>query len=140
MAEPGVHPLKYDGDGADSLVEFRVMSTGVKAGYFVVSRTENEIYIKTFLFLTLPSTPEGNLLHKRLRMARLDCDFHQLDRYSTFRNTDIATHPALVPIWEECGFTSFLEWVRRGHNPEEIQSMGDDMAKYFRLPSPGVGD
>jgi hypothetical protein len=133
LDKPVVYPLN-DGTG-DMLVEHRVKEPNTKVGYFVVSRTDKEILVKTFLFITMYQTPEGNQLYRRLRMARPDYDFHKLERVSTFMNSDITKHPTLRALWEACGFGGFLELVDRGIRvfATEQKQVADGMVKYFQL-------
>jgi hypothetical protein len=118
----------------DTLVEHRVQDT-TKAGYFVVSRTDQAIFVKTFLSLAMRQTPEGARLHQRLRMARPDFDLHRLEKFSTFANTDIITNPTLRKIWEECGFGPFLKWAESGSCmfTSGRQEVAQDMIRYFNL-------
>jgi hypothetical protein len=132
MDNPVYYPLN-DGSG-DMLVEVRLRDPE-KIGYFVVCRTRNEIVIRTFLFITMRQTPEGYKLHRRLRMARPDYDFHGLDKYSTLASSDITTHPTLRPIWNSCGFGGLLTTI-----DEDIKIFGrepkkraEDVIKYFQL-------
>lgn len=133
MDKPVYYPLN-DGSG-DMLVELRVKDPDLKIGYFVVSRTRTEIVVKTFLFITMYQTPEGNRLHKRLRMARPDYDFHRLENYSTLASSDLTTHPKLRPIWQECGFGGLLNLIDRGTRIFGLKQKqhAEDMIKYFRL-------
>ena len=133
LDKPVYHPLPDD--SGDMLVQLWVKNPDMKVGYFVVSRTPSEIVIKTFLFITMYQTPEGYKLHKRLRMARQDYDFHKLENYSTLGCSDLTTHPTLRPIWEECGFKGLLTMIDRGIKlfGTEPKKHADDMVKYFRL-------
>jgi hypothetical protein len=133
MDKPVYHPL--NDDSGDMLVELRVKGPDMKLGYLVVSRTRNEIIIKTFLFLTMYQTPEGNKLHRRLRMARPDYDFHKLENYSTLANSDLTTHPKLRPLWEECGFGGLLTLIDGGFKifDTKQKKQAEDMIRYFRL-------
>lgn len=129
-------PVYYPSDDSrDMLVELWIRNQKVKIGYFVVSRTPNEIIIKTFLFITMHKTPEGRKLNEHLRMSRPDFDFHRLERYSTLAHSDITTHPTLRPIWEKCGFGGLLSMIDRGIKVlgTEQKKHADDMIKYFRL-------
>jgi hypothetical protein len=133
MDKPVYHPLP-DGSG-DMLIALCVKDPNIKVGYLVVSRTEKEIIVKTFLFITMYQTPEGQRLHRRLRMARDDFDFHKLEHYSTLARSDLTTHPTLRPLWEECGFKGLLTMIDRGAKlfSTERKKQADDMIRYFRL-------
>jgi hypothetical protein len=133
MDKPVCYPLP-DGSG-DMMVELRVKEPDMKLGYFVVSRSRTEIIIKTFLFCTMYQTPEGYKLHRRLRMASPDYDFHKLEKYSTLAYSDLTTHPTLRPIWEDCGFHGLLTLIDRGVKIFDLKQkkQAEEMIRYFQL-------
>jgi hypothetical protein len=80
-----------------------------KLGYFVF-KTLGDMYVaKTFLFLTMDGTPEGEKLWSRLRLTKKDKQYTGLDRLSTFVLSDMKDDPELVAVFEECGCGHLFE-------------------------------
>ncbi len=89
------------------LFTYRV--NGIKIGYFVGQVVGNRLLIRTFLFLTHHNTPEGNELERLSGLAKQDISYWQIDRLSTFLNTDFDAYPTLYNLFEQVGLTPLFE-------------------------------
>ena len=69
------------------LIEYRVF--GTKAGYFRADIVDGIILLRTFLFVTNNSTPEGRLLEKNTGLQKMDKMYLSIDKLSTFMNSDL---------------------------------------------------
>ncbi len=83
------------------LVDYRLNMH--KLGYLFVQPVNDVVLVRTFLFLTMDGTPEGNALWKRLRLRKEDKRQLELDKIHYFLMTDIQFDPQWVRIFEECG-------------------------------------
>lgn len=89
------------------LVEYRF--NGQKLGYLVATLCEAKIVIKTFLFLTMNGTPEGDALYRRLKLSRRDKEYFGLDSLQAFVDSDLGKDPELQRIFRECGCQQLFE-------------------------------
>lgn len=104
----------------------------IKLGYFIAEKCEQGWVIMTFLFLTMDGSPEFSKLREKLRMSRLDVDYHKLDRLSTFLETDLLSDPRVSKIFDEIGLnvSRISSWIK---DSEVKVGWASDFAKYFRL-------
>ncbi len=84
-----------------SLIEFHYNRK--KLGYLAFDLVGNLIVIKTFLFLTMDGTPEGETLRQTLGIEAVDKKYLEIDRLSTFVLTDIKDHPEVFEKFEQAG-------------------------------------
>lgn len=75
----------------------------VRIGYFPVEIVDGMILVKTFLFITNSGTPEGDRLDKELHTGKLEKEFLNVDKLSTFVNTDLPKDPKIREIFEKVG-------------------------------------
>jgi len=87
--------------GADLLVEYRFY--GRKLGYLPTAITADKAIVRTFLFVTMDGSPEGQQLYERLRLTGKERAHLQWDRLSTLVETDLREDPDLKEILRECG-------------------------------------
>src|SRR5207253_1733261 len=99
LRKPIVHPLS--GQSEKVLVEYWLNAH--KLGYLVAQRLDGAVLIDTFLFLTMDGTPEGDLLHRKLKLRRPDKEQLGLDRIQTFLLSDIQGDKELVEMLADCG-------------------------------------
>ncbi|OAV70944.1 hypothetical protein Barb6_01571 [Bacteroidales bacterium Barb6] len=89
------------------LIEHRTF--GQKSGYLLADITDGIILIRTFLFLTHSSTPEGQKLKEQLGLQKLDINYLAMDRLGTLMNSDILKDEAVCRIFRNAGCGSILE-------------------------------
>lgn len=81
---------------------------GMKLGYFVVEARDGLAVVRTFLFLTNDSTPEGQKLQQKIGLQRHDKQYTGLDKLSTFLLTDLPKDEELCRLLREAGCHSLL--------------------------------
>ena len=81
---------------------------GMKLGYFVVEARDGLAVVRTFLFLTNDSTPEGQKLQQKIGLQRHDKQYTGLDKLSTFLLTDLPKDEDLCRLLREAGCHSLL--------------------------------
>lgn len=89
------------------LLEF--VMNGKKFGYFVALIAGDKLLIRTFLFLTNNGTPEGETLHAHTGIMKEDKIFLQIDKLSTFLNSDINKNERLQNLFIKAGCESLLD-------------------------------
>jgi hypothetical protein len=94
----------------EMLLEFSLFKE--KVGYFVATMIDNNLLIRTFLFLTNNGTPEGEKLHATTGIMKEDKIFLQIDKLSTFLNSDIRNNERLQNIFVKAGCQSLIEMDR----------------------------
>jgi hypothetical protein len=82
---------------------------GKRLGYLVVTAGAGWVAVRTFLFLTMAQTPEGNLLEKRLKLTRDEITYWRLHELSRFTQTDLKDDPAMRRLLCECGCGHLFE-------------------------------
>jgi hypothetical protein len=106
---------------------------GHKIGYLVAQPLEEMVLIRSFLFLTMNGTPEGDLLWKKRRLCREDKEELELDRIKTFLLTDIQFNPTLVHLLEECGCGHLFKIMKEPPCERTVASYARNMLKYLKL-------
>jgi hypothetical protein len=84
------------------LVEFMVQEHQ-KLGYIVVEYLDGILLAKTFLLLTNSGTPEGEKLKSISGLNKIDLKYWEIDKLSTFQNSDIKEQPKVREIFEKSG-------------------------------------
>jgi hypothetical protein len=79
-----------------------------RVGYFVVTPMRDLVAVRTFLFLTMSRTPEGNILKQRLKLTRDEIDYLRLHELSRYTRTDLKDDPVLRELLSECGCGQLL--------------------------------
>ncbi|MFV0593526.1 MAG: hypothetical protein ACK5M7_19295 [Draconibacterium sp.] len=74
-----------------------------KLGYLLVEIVDNVLLIKTFLLLTNQATPEGEKLKALTGLSKIDMQYWNIDRLSTFQKTDIEENEELKLIFSTAG-------------------------------------
>ncbi|MDR3118738.1 MAG: hypothetical protein LBU44_04865 [Mediterranea sp.] len=119
------------------LVEYYILDK--KAGYFIVDVDERAILIRTFLFLTNASTPEGENLRKYIGLQKDDVKFLNIDRLAPLIESDFLKDEELCTLFMKAGCESLIELcgTLKEHEfwkqPEEKKQLGENLKKYIRL-------
>ncbi|WP_320053616.1 hypothetical protein [uncultured Acetobacteroides sp.] len=85
-----------------------VVVCNLKLGYFVACIIDGVVLIKTFLFVTSSSTPEGNKLDTLTGLKKMDKQFLGIDKLSTYLALDVNKSPELVASFQEAGLQELL--------------------------------
>ena len=76
---------------------------GFKLGYLVVEVVEDILVIRTFLFMTMDSTPEGQALRETIGLEAEDKKYLAIDRLSTFLHSDLGNYPDIKAYFLAAG-------------------------------------
>ncbi|MEQ9443098.1 MAG: hypothetical protein RIG62_28945 [Cyclobacteriaceae bacterium] len=90
------------------LIEFRY--DGKKLGYLAFDLLGKNLVIRTFLFLTMDGTPEGEALQDMLGIAAEDKKYLAIDKLSTFIVSDIKDNPVVKQHFIDAGCGQLFEW------------------------------
>lgn len=82
---------------------------GTKAGYFRADIVNGIILIRTFLFVTNNGTPEGQLLEKNTGLQKLDKKYLNIDKLSTFMNSDLDKNLEVQKIFKSAGCQCLID-------------------------------
>jgi hypothetical protein len=119
----------------DLLVEFRIGE--LKAGYLVARVAARRVVVRTFLFLTMRGTPEGDRLYERLRLKPVEAKWLGLHRLSSFTQTDLLHDPELRALLEECGCGHLSQLRGQQDFSPLVVGYAEEMRKYLRMaPAP----
>ncbi|MGQ1890531.1 hypothetical protein ACT29H_08815 [Thermophagus sp. OGC60D27] len=80
----------------------------IKVGYFMASVVKDVLLIRTFLFITHSSTPEGDKLKALTGMGKQDLSYWRIDRISTFYSMKGSDIEGLREIFKEAGVEKLL--------------------------------
>lgn len=103
MSSPNVRKV-----GSNSFL-IDVVVCDLKLGYYVACVIDGVVLIKTFLFVTSSSTPEGRKLDTLTGLKKLDKQFLGIDRLSTYLALDVNKSPELISIFKEAGLEELLK-------------------------------
>jgi hypothetical protein len=103
-----LHNAKVFRDNNNNLlIEYRFFDT--KAGYFRVDIVDGIIVVRTFLFVTNNSTPEGQLLEKNTGLQKLDKKYLAIDKLSTFMTSNLDKNNEVQKIFKSSGCQCLLD-------------------------------
>lgn len=118
------------------LVEF--LLNGKKAGYLQVAIDEDAILIRTFLFLTNASTPEGQKLRIHMGLKKEDIKYFKIDKLTPFLETDLLTDKKMVQLLRDAGCESLIELCESlkdsqyWKSSEEKKALAAKLRKYMQ--------
>ena len=116
------------------LVEYRFGDTLM--GYLPVEFIEGKYLLRTFLFLTMDGTPEGQRLRKRLSIRRHGIETMGLDKLEAFLLSDLKEDSELVQILSDCGCGHLLDIAKTIQTGDGGISVARDMRRYLGMQSP----
>jgi hypothetical protein len=93
------------------MIEYRIF--GTRAGYFRIDIVEKIVVVRTFLFLTQSSTPEGRLLLKNAGLQKLDTSYLAIDKLSSFMSSDIGNNENIRKMFGNSGCQCLLGLYNR---------------------------
>lgn len=113
----------------------------IKIGYFVGQIVGSRVIIRTFLFLTHHNTPEGNELERLSGLAKDDISYWQIDRLSTFLNTDFDAHPVIYRLFEQVGLSALFKLKNiNGLKKSDVHLNVDSLAEFIQKGQQTVDD
>lgn len=107
---------------------------GYKLGYFVADFVDNILVIRTFLFVTMDRTPEGNALQESIGLEAVDKKYLAIDRFSTFLISDIAEHPDIKAHFINAGCEDLFQFEAQNLDPADRTEVADFMRTYLDVP------
>ena len=114
--KPRVTPISK----GNVLIEFCL--SRCKVGYFKVSLAEGALLVQTFLFITNNGTPEGEKLNHLLGMQKADKKYWEIDKLSTFLESDIGENEELKQLFITAGCKSLFDYKTAPKLTEEETS------------------
>ena len=94
----------------NALIEFKM--SHCKVGYLKVALAEGALLVQTFLFLTNNGTPEGEKLNHLLGMQKADKKYWEIDKLSTFLESDLEENEELKQLFIRAGCKSLFDYKR----------------------------
>ena len=101
-----------------------------KAGYLVGKIIDGIIVLKTFLFLTHSSTPEGEKLKELTGLNKLDIKYLNIDKLKSFQESDIKEHEEVKKIFVKAGCGSLFEIPNFKHVKTNMK-LADTIMEYL---------
>lgn len=95
----------------------------VRIGYFVADIIDEKVIIKTFLFITHQSTPEGRLLEKLSGLGKTDISYWRFDSVSSFLSNPPEDDSLIKKIMQEAGIHQLFDLknvIALNSNPKDI--------------------
>jgi hypothetical protein len=136
MVESLDRPVFLRQDVDEYLVETRMGRRRV--GYFVAKILPHSVLIKTFLFLTMNGTPEGNALRSKIGLSRDKIEEYKLDNFFTLIGSDIVDDPFWSRMMHECGCGHLITMIGAPGRIGWSAVYGERLKKEFDLrESPG---
>ena len=105
-----------------------------KLGYLLVEPVENMLVIRTFLFVTMDSTPEGQALQEAVGLEAVDKKYLAIDRFRTFLLSDIGHHPDIKELFVQAGCQDLFNVEVDVPEPEGQWEMAELIRSYLDTP------
>jgi hypothetical protein len=80
-----------------------------KLGYFVATINKNRLIIKTFLFLTHYSTPEGDKLGEISGLSKEEISYWKIDTLQNFIDADLRENEQMIELFEQAGLSHLFD-------------------------------
>lgn len=126
-------------DNGYVLISFKLFKC--KVGYFVANVINDDFIIRTFLFITHATTPEGDKLKEICGLGRSDVPYWKIDRLSTFMNVDAEQYPKLSAMFEEAGCGDLFKLHNEKFTAEAMQTANlDGLRDYIKSGKQEVSD
>lgn len=129
LRAPVIHPLARE--PGKFLVEYRLNIH--KIGYLLVEATDGVVLVRTFLFLTMNGTPEGDKFWQTLRLGKEGKKHLQLDRIQTFLGTDLQFDTELVTLLDKCGCGHLFRVLKEVPRERLQTGVAAEIREYLKL-------
>ena len=100
-------------------------------GYLVADIVDGILVVRTFLFITMDSTPEGHALQEGLGLAAVDKKYLIIDRLSTFMISDIGEHPDIKEHFLRAGCDDLFVFDPKTIVADRLLEVGDRIRDYL---------
>ncbi|NLL12231.1 MAG: hypothetical protein GX267_02395 [Fibrobacter sp.] len=81
----------------------------IKLGYFVCCFVSGCLLIKTFLFITMDGTPEGEKINEKFGLEKKGKRYLDIDKLSSFLHTDLESDARIKELFSELGIGQLFE-------------------------------
>lgn len=116
------NPHLVDVQKGEALIEFKI--DNCKVGYLKAAIVKAVVVIKTFLFITNNGTPEGKKINTLLHIQKRDKKYWQIDKESTFMNSDLYENAELKNLFAKAGCSCLFQLKKQrcanNNNPTHI--------------------
>ncbi|WPP49977.1 hypothetical protein [Catalinimonas niigatensis] len=102
-----------------------------KLGYLLADVVDGIVVVRTFLFITMDRTPEGQALQQTIGLEAVDKKYLAIDRLSTFILSDIPNHPDIKEHFMEAGCTDLFKFDTSALQPEHQIELGQFIRTYL---------
>lgn len=122
----------YPDEGDGILISCKFNS--LKVGYLKACIIGDKLLIRTFLFLTNNSTPEGNKLESLLGIQKEDKKYLGIDKLNLFIHSDIEQNENLKTIFSQAGCSHLFEIKKYlSEDQDHFIQCAASFSKYLRL-------
>lgn len=112
------------------LLPFKVF--GIKTGYLVANIASDKLLLRTFLFITHNSSPEGVRLKKLTGLGKEDITYWKIDRLSTFVKLKEEKYPGLIELFCKAGLEQLMELKNKEFTIDSMQAANlDGLTEYI---------
>lgn len=127
-------PLVHIDPGRPPMIQYRLDKRPL--GWMPVCRMQGVVLIKTFLFITGSTLPEGRMLDRLLGIGRAGKEYLRLDRLSTFVATDALEcgplREGLLQAHCDALLHNYAGLTVRGRCAEPTQGCAEELARCLR--------
>lgn len=122
-------PLVVENHSGQKLVAYSY--NGKRLGYLLAEVVDGIILIRTFLFITMDRTPEGQALQETIGLEAVDKKYLAIDRLSTFILSDIPNHPDIKEHFMKAGCADLFSFDTSELQPEHQFELGQFIRTYL---------
>lgn len=102
-----------------------------RLGYLLADVVNEIVVIRTFLFITMDRTPEGQALQEAIGLEAVDKKYLAIDRLSTFILSDIPNHPDIKEHFMKAGCSDLFSFDTSKLQPEHQIELGQFIRTYL---------
>lgn len=124
-----LEPVVVESHTGQKLIAFSYQDK--RLGYLLADLVDGIVVIRTFLFITMDRTPEGQALQETIGLGAVDKKYLAIDRLSTFILSDIPNHPDIKEYFMEAGCTDLFKFDTSALQPEHQIELGQFIRTYL---------
>ncbi len=98
----------------------------IKIGYLICNIFDDELVVRSFLFITHSCTPEGDKLKEITGLKRSDISYWKIDRLSTLLQIDHEHQPQLLHLFEQAGIQDIMSLKDQDLDIDALQNANMD--------------
>ncbi|WP_321516242.1 hypothetical protein [Marinifilum fragile] len=125
------HDLHIEFYNGRILIPFYYFET--KCGYFVATINKNRLIIKTFLFLTHHSTPEGDKLGELSGLSKEEISYWKIDTLQNFIDANLRENEQMIELFEQAGLSHLFDMqINHGHESDGKDYNWNALSQYIK--------